>query len=77
MGWCSGTEIFDVVAGTILDKYEIDLLDYDTTVTMLIQVVKVMEDHDWDCHSDSGLYGNPLVQDAFKQLHPNWFEIGD
>jgi len=72
MGWASGVEIFDVVAGALLDdKKEINKKE------VLKSLINVLEDGDWDTQNDSDYYDHPLVQEIFKELHPNWFEDED
>jgi len=72
MGWASGVEIFDVVAGALLDdKKEIN------KKKVLKSLINVLEDGDWDTQNDSDYYDHPLVQEIFKELHPNWFEDED
>ena len=68
MGWCSGTQIFDDVAGQILDKDEIDVKE---VLTSLIQSLQYM---DWDCESDSAYWEHPVVREIFMELEPEWFE---
>lgn len=67
MGWCSATEIFDVVVGEILHPG----LDKEGIIKLLIET---LENNDWDCHQDSVYYDNPIVQKILKELHPRWFE---
>lgn len=43
MGWCSGTEIFDVVCKEVLDAKEIDKKQFIKTL------IKALEEKDWDC----------------------------
>ena len=66
MGWCSGTEIFDVVAGAVLED-----LPKEEIIERLIEV---MEDHDWDCQCDSDHWNHPIVRKIFMERNPDWFE---
>ncbi len=71
MGWCSGTEIFDeaVDAAKAAGVKGLNLRDF------AIAMIKVLEDHDWDCQCESEYYEKPgMVQQAFKIMHPEWFE---
>lgn len=68
MGWCSATRIFDSVAGVLLDDKDIDKKE------ALETLIAALEDGDWDCQGDSDYYDHPLVQEIFKELHPNWFD---
>jgi len=68
MGWCSGTDIFDAVVETIYTVVS----DEGSRYMLIYNLAKSLEQHDWDCHSDSVYYDNYLVQRVFKQLHPDW-----
>jgi hypothetical protein len=68
MGWCSGTYIFDAVAKVLLDDKPVD------KKAMLITLIDALEDGDWDCHSESAYWDNPIVREAMKERHPSWFE---
>lgn len=61
MGWCSGTEIFDVVCKTVLEK--------ESDEEILRKVILVLEDHDWDCQDDSAYIDHPVVKKVFDDLH--------
>ena len=67
MGWCSGTEIFDVVAKHITKK----TLNREE---LLEELVEVMYSHDWDCEHDSAYFKNPLVKKVFKKMNPYLYE---
>jgi len=68
MGWCSGTRVFDAIVPAILDD---DADKLEAIKTLIVE----LEDMDWDCQSDSDYYWNdPTVQQAFRELHPHWFE---
>lgn len=64
MGWCSGTEIFDVVAKHVTKKH----LNRDA---LLEELIGVMWDHDWDCECESEYVNHPLIRKAFLNLDPN------
>lgn len=66
MGWCSATIIFDEVVGALLDGK-----DKKEAIKALIQE---LEDNDWDCQSDSDYFEHPLIDEIFKELHPDWFD---
>jgi len=68
MGWCSATEIFDSVAGLLLDKTELSKKE------VLKKLIKSLEDGDWDCQHESEYWDNPMVKEIFKEIHPSWFE---
>ena len=76
MGWCSATEVFDPVAGFILERIEgpEDRIEAKKVLTKLIEV---LEDRDWDCQQDSDYWDDPLIQEIFKEIHPDWFEDED
>lgn len=66
MGWCPGTEIFDVVAEELLGRKDIDVK------IVLKRLIEELEDHDWDCQEESHSFDHPLVQEIMKELHPDW-----
>jgi hypothetical protein len=69
MGWCSATDIFDNVAGALLDnKKKLD------TRSVLMKLIEALESGDWDCQQDSAYWDNPVVQGIMRELHPRWFE---
>jgi hypothetical protein len=57
MGWCSGTEIFDNVADIVLPMP----ISKGQKLLILGELKTVMEDHDWDCQSDSDYYSDPAI----------------
>ena len=67
MGWCSGTEIFDVAVGILLERKKADK-------EIIKALAEILEEHDWDCQCDSTYWDEPLVQEVFRELHPKWFE---
>ena len=69
MGWCSATEIFDNVAGALLDSDK-----PKDTKEVLTQLVGALEEGDWDCQSDSDYWDHPIVREIMKELHPHWFK---
>jgi len=70
MGWCSGTELFDAVAESIINSP----LTRKEKVKILVTLIEAMEDQDWDCQQDSRYWNEPLVAAAMKVVHPSWFE---
>lgn len=64
MGWCSGTQIFDPVAGAIMKTVLPDETKYD----LLMVLIKALFAHDWDCADDSIYWRYPLVQRAMRAL---------
>lgn len=68
MGWCTGTYVFDAVCKALFTEGELD------KESLLLALVKELEDMDWDCQADSDYYDNPTVQKVFRQLHPQWFD---
>ena len=68
MGWCSATEIFDVVAGSLLDDGKTDKKE------VLTKLIAALWDGDWDCERDSRYWDHPLVREIFKELRPEWFD---
>lgn len=68
MGWCSGTKVFDSMIGALVED---DPLDKKEAIKELI---KTLEDLDWDCQCDSEYLQHPLVKEAFIELDPDWEE---
>jgi hypothetical protein len=70
MGWCSGTQLFDMIVDILLEEQK--------DIKMILkQIISEFEMMDWDCESDSKHWDTPIVKQAFKELHPNWFEEED
>jgi hypothetical protein len=69
MGWCSGTKIFDVVVEGLIDKKRTK-----TPKEIIKLLAEAMEYMDWDCQEGSKYWDHPIVQEVFKELHPDWFE---
>jgi hypothetical protein len=70
MGFCSGTDIFDPMVEAILNLQSVSDRQRRDVIRAL---VIALEDHDWDCQSESRYYDNWHVQRVFKELHPDWF----
>lgn len=68
MGWCDGTIVFDTVCEVLLDD---ELIDKKEIIKSL---VVALDDMDWDCHSESDYWEHPVVIEAMKELHPEWFD---
>jgi hypothetical protein len=68
MGWCSGTEIFDQIAEVVLSDKP---MDKKATIKAMIEA---LENGDWDCQGDSAYWDHPIVKEAFRELHPDWFK---
>ena len=68
MGWCSGTDIFDPVVNKVLQQ---DIDDKQKT-KIIIALIEALQEHDWDCESDSDYWEHPLVRKAFKKICPDW-----
>jgi len=71
MGWGSGQEIFDPMTKAILAVKE--LKDRDK-VLLIKALLLTLEQEDWDTQSDSRYWEHPLVKQAAKKVHPDWFE---
>jgi hypothetical protein len=67
MGWCAGTKIFDRVAEKVLSC--------SSNKEVLEELVLVLEEFDWDCHSESEFINHTLVSGIFHKLHPDWEEL--
>ena len=74
MGRCSATDVFDPVCEAILD--EKILIVRPARLYLITKLIEALDNYDWDCHTDSRYYDHPLVQQALKELHPDWFEEG-
>ena len=79
MGWCSGTDVFDVVCEAMLDSKNINIdpdkhIAVSNTKEVLKKVIVELEEMDWDCQRESEFWKQPIVQEAFKELHPDWFK---
>ncbi len=68
MGWCSGTQLFDSFCEIMFDPKNTDFN------SILKEFINALEDMDWDCHQDSTYWDKPVVQQAMRELHPDWFE---
>ncbi|OGD52544.1 hypothetical protein A3K80_09180 [Candidatus Bathyarchaeota archaeon RBG_13_38_9] len=67
MGW--EKYIFDVFAQSILD----DDKEFSKR-EVLKQLINILEEVGWDCQGESAYFECPLVQEIFKELHPDWFD---
>lgn len=79
MGWCSGTDIFDVVCETMLNPENVNVdpntgLTVSNTKEVLKKIIVELELMDWDCQQETEFWDSPIVQEVFKELHPDWFE---
>ena len=68
MGWCSGTILFDDILSILFDPKATEFN------SILKRIITTLEDMDWDCQMDSVYWNKPVVQAAFRELHPEWFE---
>jgi len=69
MGWCSGTETFDVAVKMVLDEE----LSAEEKIERLINA---WWKQDWDCEGDSQYWNHPIVQPVFRRLAPAYFDDG-
>lgn len=67
MGWCSGTETFDVAVEVVLDNET-------PTKDKIKKLITAWQNMDWDCEADSRYWDHPVVRQAFRELYPDWFE---
>jgi len=70
MGWCSGTEIFDVICRFAVDSD----IDESEKIALLRDVINVLHDMDWDCEYDSQYIDEPLIRKAFIKTDREWKE---
>lgn len=68
MGWNNGTIVFDDVCEVILDNEIIDKKE------LIKKLIESLENMDWDCHDESSYFKHPIVVDAIKEIHPEWFD---
>lgn len=68
MGWCSGTEIFDVVVARVYNSS----MTTSEKKTLIKDLIEVLEDQDWDCQNDSEFWNTNIVRECFEELHPDW-----
>jgi len=68
MGWCSGTEIFDVVCDVLIGEENIDKKE------VLKSLIEIMWQHDWDCEWDSEYINDDFVRECFIELDNEWVE---
>lgn len=69
MGWCSGTEVFDNIAGLLVNDKPFTEDDKKRILKVLIVTLR---DLDWDCEPDSDYWTHPTVRQAFKEIYPKW-----
>lgn len=79
MGWCSGTDIFDIICEAMLSPENINVdpntgLIVSNTKEVLKKVITELELMDWDCQQETEFWDSPIVQEVFKELHHDWFE---
>ena len=58
MGWGSGEQVFDVVAGSVLS---VSYLRKEDVVTILTKVESVLSMLDWDCQNESRYWEDPVI----------------
>lgn len=65
MAWISGLDIFDRVLNGLLDP--------TMNLKMVIQVLmKEFESRGCDVIQNSSHFSNPIVREAYTELHPDW-----
>lgn len=77
MGWCSGTDIFDTVVGTLL----VTNVNEENFLKVVIPLIKELENQDWDCQGDSDYFEHPFVEKAFEmnnlEEYETWYDDED
>lgn len=68
MGWCGGTEIFDMIFETLFYGPS----NFKET---LKSVIEKLEDMDWDCQDESKYWDYPILQEAIKELHDKYKKL--
>lgn len=67
MGWNNGTIIFDGMCKALLcDKLE-------DKKEILKKLITILDDMDWDGQNESDYWTHPIVKEAMKELHQEWF----
>ena len=66
MGWCSGTDAFDVAVMVVLNEG----WSLKAKIKFLIEEWQSL---DWDCEMDSLYWEHPVVREVFMELYPDWF----
>lgn len=69
MGWAGGSMVFHDIANGI---EEIEDLSYEQELRIYMTIIESLECNDWDTQ-DEVLGVNPIVDDAMRKLHPEWF----
>lgn len=72
MGWCSGTEVFDLVYKSYLD---LSIVDTVKLVKMVEELIKILDENDWDCHSDSIYWNDAVVVQARHNINPELVDM--
>lgn len=73
MGWSSGSMVFRDIANGV---EEIEGLSYEQKLRLYMVIIESLEYNDWDTQ-DEVMNVNPIVDDAMRKLHPEWFEEMD
>jgi hypothetical protein len=71
MGWGGGDRVFDPMVKAILSVKELKDRDKGQLIKTLLLT---LEQEDWDTQDESRYWTHPLVEQAAKKIHPDWFE---
>lgn len=74
MGWSGGTDVFDVMAAELEEQSWCWTREYNHCEFMepLLALVAVLDDLDWDNHSESQYWDHPIIG---KILGNNFEEV--
>ncbi|MHA1961821.1 MAG: hypothetical protein ACW99U_16480 [Candidatus Thorarchaeota archaeon] len=71
MGWCSGTDLFDDIAGELFSLE----LDEEVTREKLRNIIIDFQNNDWDCEQESMYAGVPIFDNALKEADEYWRKL--
>lgn len=66
MAWISGLDIFDSILNSLLNRTNNDLK------AVIKALIIEFESRGCDIIQSSNYFDNPLVRDAYTELHPGW-----
>lgn len=70
MGWSSGCYVMDGMITCGLKYFP----DKEKRKEFYKDVMRVLEEQDWDTQPDSGDDDKEVYDAALKELHPDWYE---
>jgi len=70
MGWGSGCYVMDGV----IDAAKKHIPDADKRKEFYVEIIKMLENEDWDTQMDAGEKDQEVYDAALKLAHPDWYE---